>query len=182
LNKGIHHNRLLQRAWSKYGSASFVFSIVEVVEVLHDLDAKERSHIAEKRPFFNGISVFGESHHLQHSPNTRRRLRESNLNRWRIRRENHDMNHSEETKNKIRQAALGRTVSTETRAKMSESAKRRSPPELSPEARQRVAEKQRGKIVSAETRQRLSESHQGKPWSEERRRKHALKYGKSAAN
>lgn len=31
LNRGKHHNIMLQRAWNKYGATSFIFSILEIV-------------------------------------------------------------------------------------------------------------------------------------------------------
>ncbi|MEE1071657.1 MAG: GIY-YIG nuclease family protein [Cellulosilyticum sp.] len=61
LNKGIHHNCFLQRAWDKYGESFFTFEVVE--ECLEEeLDLKETYYISMYDSFNNGfnMSVGGE--------------------------------------------------------------------------------------------------------------------------
>lgn len=62
---------------------------------------------------------------------------------------------------------VGVTFSEEHRRKLSEAQKGKPREPLPPEARQRVAEGNRGKRRSEETRRRMSESRMGKPMREE---------------
>jgi group I intron endonuclease len=45
LKRGAHVNKLLQRAWEKYGAASFVFHALEYVARREDLALAEQRHI-----------------------------------------------------------------------------------------------------------------------------------------
>lgn len=52
LENGNHFNRHLQRAYKKYGSDAFVFSIVEICEDLSKLDSLEEVYIRKYRERF----------------------------------------------------------------------------------------------------------------------------------
>ena len=75
---------------------------------------------------------------------------------------------SEETRNKLSKASKGRKHSEETRKKMSESAKGRKHSE---EAKMKVSRANKGKTISEENRKKISELHKGKVVSEETRQK-----------
>lgn len=56
LNKGIHHNRFLQRAWDKYGSEYFTFEVLEECEV-EELDRLETYYIYKYGAFGKGFNM-----------------------------------------------------------------------------------------------------------------------------
>lgn len=107
LNGGYHDNPHLQKAWNKYGSDSFEFCVIEPVNNVTLLDDLERKYIQQYRDL--GISYnildggdggFLLGSHL--SDETKRKIGE---------------------KNRINMT--GRKASPETRAKMSESQRKR---------------------------------------------------------
>ncbi len=95
LNKNIHSNEHLQRAWNKYGQNNFEFKIIE--ECLKEqLNEKEIYWIAYYDSFNNGYNqTLGGSGNL-------------------------GLQHSEETKEKIRNFHLGKKLSNDTKKKISD--------------------------------------------------------------
>lgn len=95
LNKGKHHNKYLQRAWSKYGRSAFSASVVEFCTPSELLDSEQR-HIDANgcvQPVgFNLHPKARSSSGIRRSPDTLERMRAANL---------------------------GKTISPETRAKIS---------------------------------------------------------------
>lgn len=61
LNRGIHHNRYLQRAWDKHGAEEFKFEILEECTI-EELEALERYYIYVYNSFEDGfnMSIGGE--------------------------------------------------------------------------------------------------------------------------
>lgn len=55
LKKGTHHNKHLQRAYDKYGTDAFRFSIVEECD-LNDLDSREMYYIKQYNAFTEGYN------------------------------------------------------------------------------------------------------------------------------
>ena len=51
LRRGLHKNRLLQAAWAEYGEDALDFRIVEVVDHLVRLRARENAWLREVQPF-----------------------------------------------------------------------------------------------------------------------------------
>lgn len=107
LNGGYHDNPHLQKAWNKYGSKSFEFAVVEVVDDVSVLDDLERKYIKEYRSIGKCYNVldggdggFFLGSHL--SEDARRKIGEKN-----------------------RVNMTGRKASEETKRKMSSSQKRR---------------------------------------------------------
>lgn len=107
LNGGYHDNPHLQRAWDKYGQNNFEFCVIEIVDdvlLLNDLERKYIKQYRENNACYNildgGDGGFFLGTHLR-----------------------------EETKQKIgeknRVNMTGKKFSAETRAKMSESQRRR---------------------------------------------------------
>jgi len=82
--------------------------------------------------------------------------------------------HTEESRRKLSEAAKGKTPSAETKRKLSEAAKGKT---FSAEHRRKLSEAGKGRTFSAETRRKLSEVQKGnqntlgKKWSAETRRK-----------
>lgn len=56
LRHGAHHSSHLQRAWDKYGAASFEFSIVEQVADAAQLVAREQHYLDELKGFEDGYN------------------------------------------------------------------------------------------------------------------------------
>ena len=107
LNGGYHDNPHLQRAWNKYGSENFEFCIIETVIDISVLDELEIKYIKEYRDaekcyniLDGGEGGFMLGSHL--SEETKKRIGEKN-----------------------RVNMTGRKASAETRAKMSESQRKR---------------------------------------------------------
>lgn len=129
LNKNIHENDYLQKAWNKYGSDSFEFSVVELCDV-DRLDEREQYYISVYNTFdrscgYNLVLDVGVNREIDET--TREKLRQAYTKREifpDVSGENNPMygkHHSKETKEKIRKARLGQTPSEETRIKLSQS-------------------------------------------------------------
>lgn len=56
LNKGIHHNQFLQRAWDKYGEKYFTFEVLEEC-ALDELDRLETYYIYKYSAFGKGFNM-----------------------------------------------------------------------------------------------------------------------------
>jgi group I intron endonuclease len=109
-----HPNRLLQRAWDKYGEDAFVFDVLEVVENKTGLIAREQFWIDALRAADEGFgfnlwacatSALGK----KHSPGSIAKMK---ANRAPTR-------HSPEMIAHLRAVKLGKKASAETKARMS---------------------------------------------------------------
>lgn len=178
LRAGKHHSCLLQRAWLKYGDAAFEWIVIEQCSKEY-LSEREVFWISELNPFYNTLTCQKGDRMLHHNDDCRMRMSEGQRRFWAEKRAKGIAFMSEETKTKIAQSHIGIRPSSESRLKMSLSAKRRGAQNYSPETRARMIEATRkahiGKIVSPETKQRLRESHLGKKLPLEQR----LKIGQS---
>lgn len=111
LNNGIHPCKHLQRAWKKYGSDQFVFTLLE--DVLSDqLDAREQAWMDLLKPEFNTAPQAGSNRGLKQSPDSIAKRSASNSGRRR----------TPEQCARIAAAkqghGLGRKLSAEVRAKI----------------------------------------------------------------
>lgn len=61
LNRGTHHNEHLSRAWTKYGSGAFTFSILEVVNDVVCLLEREQWYLDTLKPAYNQCLVAGSA-------------------------------------------------------------------------------------------------------------------------
>lgn len=146
LRTGKHCNRLLQRAYYKYGETCFIFVTLEKCSK-ENLTVKEQYWIDVLKPEYNLAPVAGSQLGYKHTDEAR--LNMSNAHK-------------------------GYKASAETRAKMSEQRKgnkfaagvKQSLEHI--EARARVI---RGRVVSAETLAKRSASLKGRIISEETKRK-----------
>lgn len=57
LNKGVHHNKHLQRAWNKYGEENFIFEIVEKCKNDDIAYQRERYWVRYYDSFKNGYNM-----------------------------------------------------------------------------------------------------------------------------
>lgn len=102
LRKGCHHSRYLQRAWDKYGEASFDFGIVEFVDKKDDLLQIEQSWI-DSIGHYN-VSREAKRPSVVITEETRRKI--SNSLKGRPSPTKGTM-HTEESKRKMREARRG---------------------------------------------------------------------------
>ena len=152
---GQHHSRHLQRAWSKYGASEFVFDILELCPRDQLID-REQFWMNRLMPKFNGRPRASNNLGMRQSDETRRKVGEAQLRLW----ADPDYRESMRAKHRGQKAtpaqlvslsigwrtAAGRTVSAETRAK--------------------ISMVQRGRVQSAATRAKRSASAMGRVQSE----------------
>lgn len=137
LRHGIHDNSHLQRAWTLYGGAEFVFLLVQ------RCPADQLQHW---EGWWMSASRCSERAHGY------------NLDRIAIRK-----SHSEETKAKISAANMGHIHSAETRARLSAANRgNKHRQKKTPEQRAIYSKAQIGHPVSATTRAKMSAIHKGK--------------------
>lgn len=158
LHCGRHHNTALLRAWKKYGPGAFDFVVVEECPTSRLRD-RERYWIKELAPAYNSLACLDEGI-LKHSDEAKRKMSAAQRRRWADRREHGTDKLSAQHRARIAAAHIGIRPGEEARQKMSEAARRRGPPVVSKEARERGAAKQRGKVLSEEHRSRLREARQ----------------------
>lgn len=146
LAKGNHHCERLQRAFNKYGDASFIFAVTEMAPANELIEAEQRHYRARQGSLANASFVaqsgmFGHNHSdssraamsaarkgKKFSPEWRANM--SRAKKGKIPRPP-GWHHSAETRAKMSKSSLGSTVgmlgkqhSVETKAKMSDAAKR----------------------------------------------------------
>ena len=147
LRQGKHHSIALQRAFTKYGEASFEWDVLELVFIPFLLDREQY--------WLDTFQPFGDKGY--------------NINRTAGSRYGTEV--TPETREKLRQANLGKTYSDETRQKHADASKSRGQTEAT---REKVRLIRLGTKRSDETCERLSVAHLGKKQSEETRAKHSL--------
>lgn len=109
LNNNKHHNKFLQSSYNKFGSNSFLFSVIEECEI-EQLELKEAEYI---RLYKSNNRNFGynikdpERHTLPKEI------------RYQIGLKLRGRKHSQETKDKISMSEIGKKLSEETKRKMS---------------------------------------------------------------
>ena len=79
LNKNKHNNIHLQKSWNKYGEASFLFEIIELVENEKDLIICEQQHLNSITPFnsmvtFNICKMAYSTLGIKHSNETKNKM------------------------------------------------------------------------------------------------------------
>lgn len=125
LGRGTHHSIKLQRAWLKYGEAAFVFEVVESVEDLNALVAREQCWIdffgSHGPKGYNVLTIAGSSMGYQHDEDAKAKMRGrqfSEEHRAKISATSAGRRYSDETKAKISLLQKGKPKSEETKAKM----------------------------------------------------------------
>jgi group I intron endonuclease len=74
LNREKHHSIYLQRAWVKYGSESFIFSVLEELKDPEMLIPREEYWINELQPVYNMCKTAGSSLGIKRRPETLEKL------------------------------------------------------------------------------------------------------------
>jgi len=128
LNRGIHYNAKLQRAWNQYGEAEFEFVVLEQCEA-DKLTEREQSYIDQK-PWFN-LALYADAgmRGRKHTEETRAKMSEAWTNRE-DKSPNKGAVRTDEVRAKISATLKGRPLSEATKAKMSAARKgKRNSPE-----------------------------------------------------
>jgi len=83
LIKNIHHSKTMQRSWNKYGKDSFIFNVIEFVEIKENLLIREQHYLDTLNPFgkngFNNEKIAGSHLGIKHSEETKKKMSESRL-------------------------------------------------------------------------------------------------------
>jgi group I intron endonuclease len=108
LSNDRHHSRHFQRTWNKYGSAEFVWEVLEECS-LDRLTEREQWHMDHQDKLFNSAPAAGSMLGFKHSEATR--LKASAARKG--------YKHSPESRAKISAGNKGKQVSAEAKAKIS---------------------------------------------------------------
>jgi len=169
LKRKDHPNRKLQNAWYKYGAEAFVFAVVEIVDNVNDLLAREQYWIDKEEVVTKGYNLApkaGSLLNFKHTDETKGKMSEAHIGLPRS--DEHKRNlsiantgkkMSEEARQKMREAKLGKKrgpMSDETKAKIVAKAIGRK---ASEEAKEKMSKAKLGKLPSEETKQKMSASH-----------------------
>lgn len=131
LNRGTHHSRHLQNAWSKYGGDAFSFSILERCDRAA-LIPREQAYLDEVGPAFNMCPTAGSSLGRRPSPESRAKIAAALVGRpgraW-----------SPEQKENLRQAKLGKRRPPEAIERMKLACIGRRPPPITEEGRKKIS-------------------------------------------
>lgn len=125
LNKGIHHNKYLQRAWNKYGKENFLFEIIAICD--NEVLIEQEQHYFDKlKPEYNVLRIAGSVKGYKHTEEAKRKIscanaislkdriipeetrRKMSISKTGEKNSFYGKKHSEETKIKIGLSGLGR--------------------------------------------------------------------------
>jgi group I intron endonuclease len=103
LNNGKHRNKILQRAWNKYGKDNFIFEIVETIDNLDDLLIREQHYINLFKSYkrengYNINPIAGSNLGFKMPDEAKEKLRIINTGK----------KHSDETRKKISEVQKGK--------------------------------------------------------------------------
>lgn len=160
LRRGDHGNPKLQCAWNAHGESQFVFSVLEFVDDVQQLIAREQHWIDSLDAVNSGYNVLLSATSrlgIKASEETKRKQSLAHTGR-----KHGPM--SEEQKAYYSQLYAGKKLSEETRNRMSDSRKGRV---FSEETRAKISASHMGKVHSQETLRKLSEAKLGKKQSPE---------------
>jgi group I intron endonuclease len=161
LNKGTHINTHLQNAWSKHGSGSFIFEVLEYVDS-NKLIEREQYWITSLEAIKNGynICINAYSHlGMKRSEETKEKMRGhvvSSEIRAKISASHKGVKLSPEHCRSISEVQRGKIFSTETRNKIRIALKGRKKPPRSPEHSAKISTSNKGCKDSEETKHNKS--------------------------
>lgn len=178
LQRNTHGNARLQHAWNKYGSESFTFEIVEFVLFREHLLEREQYWLDTLHPFFNIVPRAGSHLGMKRSPETCKRIGDSNRGKpspnigkkhtperiENIRQSLIGYKHTEEAKRNMGNSHKGAKHSLETRERMHIAALGHV---VSPETGAKIGASNTGRVVSDETRARNSAASAGRQYAPE---------------
>lgn len=156
LNKNIHYNRFLQRAWNKYGEDNFEFNLLFECEEKYLLIEEQK--LLDEKPIYNlAKSATAFNRGCISSEETKHKISANNGRYWL------GKTRSEETKRKISENRKGIYHSELTKEKISKNnARYWLGKTRSKETVKKMSDSLTGRIASEETRQKLSALQSGK--------------------
>lgn len=170
LRSNKHTSIFLQRSWNKYGENSFIFEIIEIVELQENLENREQYYIDNTKCLYNLCKTAGNKFGYKHSDETKRKISEANKGR----------KVSDETKLLLSKLNKGKKLSEKTCAKISKSLtglKRNQSEAFIKAATERLRPYMlgipKGFKHSEESKLKMSKSQKGRKQSEETKLKRA---------
>jgi len=159
LNRGDHRNILLQRAWLKYGAENFTFSVLETIEKVDHLLAREQIWMDSTQNKFNILPLAGATRGVKRSEETKARM--SAANKGQV------VSAEQRAATSARQ--LGKKASDETRVKMSLARMGKKLPAFSDDHRAKMSLARMGKkrTFTSQHCEALRKSATGRVMSEE---------------
>lgn len=155
LQANSHYNEYLQRAWNKYGSDNFEFSIVENC-LVDDLNRLEIYYIADYYQSYNpdfGYNLTKGGDGVIPTEAVRKKMSDSKKQLYQ----------DPEYIKRMSEAQKGKKASDETKNKMSNSQKEKWKDQ---EFRKKMSDAHSGKVISDETRQKIGDANRGKKYPE----------------
>lgn len=181
LNLNRHHSIRLQRSWNKCGSGVFVFSVVELVNVLEDLIQREQFWIDALNPWYNIAKTAGSQLGFRHSDKSKLKMSASHKltppaseETKRLRSLNHRRHQTEETKKKIGDRHRGRKCAPHSKESIEKQRLQmvgRKQPPRSAEHSRKISEALKGRKVTPERLAKMALARTGIKHSEETKRK-----------
>ncbi|OHD23518.1 MAG: hypothetical protein A2Y38_12205 [Spirochaetes bacterium GWB1_59_5] len=175
LRKGVHHSAKLQRAWNKYGEASFVFETL-ITCAISTLIHYEQQFIDQMPSKYNMSPTAGNCLGSKRSDETRAKMSAANVGNKRAL----GLKRPDEFGEMVRRVHTGKILSAETRARISASKKNPSQETLDkfrasrkgkPVASAAHAEKLRTQNIGRKhTPEAIANMREGSKRREERRR------------
>jgi group I intron endonuclease len=152
LNRRVHDNRHLQRAWNKYGAGVFEFKTLLHCDVENLLFYEQRAMEAHSFSNLYNIRPTAESNlGMKWTDEARERIR--------------GRTHSLETRKKLSKSHIGLTLPLEQREKISQALKGRKKPDgfnvgrkHSEETKRKISQSEKGKVIPEEVKQKLKVS------------------------
>lgn len=182
LQRGTHHSRHMQAAWSKYGVDEFEFVVLEIVPNPDDLLVRENEWIsslmaADHRYGFNCCPVAGSQLGMKHSDEARSKMSATHKGRKKSPEHQAAINASlkgrtlsDEHREKISANQTGRKASDQARQKMRDANANRKE-KLSPEAYHRMVTANVGRKFSEAHRQKIADANRRRVLSDETRKR-----------
>lgn len=115
LKKGIHHSKILQNAYNKYGQENFIYEIIYECNV-DDIIFYEQKFLNEEKPKYNILKIAGNFTGYKHSDLTKLKISKANKGKKRE-------PLSDETKFKIGNANKGKVFTNTHKKKLSDARK-----------------------------------------------------------
>lgn len=177
LNAGKHHSVKLQRAWVKYGEASFTLDVLEYVEDCTQLLTREQHWLDTLNTVDDGYNVCrvaGSTLGVKMPESHRQRMSEVHKGRPKseeMRRKVSEANRvrpvSQATLDAFRKARVGSTLTEEHRAKLSAATKGKPKSE---QAKANMNAKRIGRVMSEETKAKIAAAQKARMTPEMRKR------------
>jgi group I intron endonuclease len=169
LRRGIHCNSHLQRAYDKYGSDSFAWGIIEILEQAALVDREQYwldEYRAVGKVYNLAMVIEAPFQGRKHTDAAKEKVRQSRLGKptWRGRK------HTAEARAKISRALTGRKLDKAWRQKLREA---RLGKPLSEATKRKLSVVLTGRKHTSETRAKISNAHKGKRHTDEHTRNQA---------